>query len=125
LVIAYILMLKKNHVEYSHVSKRLDLPPHIFWIASTAYNRMLADKTTQCIAVSGESGAGKTESTKYMIQHIIHLCKNDVDKELQNKIIEVFKLAKLLSCSTNISREKLSKFSHYRRWEFLCSLSIA
>lgn len=80
---------EKQHEEYSRATKRLALPPHIFWIAATAYSRMLADKTTQCIAVSGESGAGKTESTKYMIQHIIHLCKNDVDKELQNKIIEV------------------------------------
>ncbi len=63
--------------------------PHIFWVADAAYQRMLVDKNTQCIAVSGESGAGKTESTKLMVQHIIHLCRNDINKELQKKIIEV------------------------------------
>ncbi len=69
---------------------RHSLPPHIFWVADTAYQRMLNDKTTQCIAVSGESGAGKTESTKLMVEHIIQLCRNDVNKQLQKKIIEVF-----------------------------------
>ena len=68
---------------------RRSIKPHIFWVADAAYHRMLTMKTTQCIAVSGESGAGKTESTKLMVQHIIHLCRNDVDREIQSRIIEV------------------------------------
>jgi myosin heavy subunit len=82
----------KQHDAYTNVKVRRMLKPHIFWVADAAYQRMLADKTMQCIAVSGESGAGKTESTKLMVQHIIHLCRNDVDKDLQKKIIEVIDL---------------------------------
>jgi myosin heavy subunit len=73
------------------------LKPHLFWVADAAYQRMVHERTPQCIAVSGESGAGKTESTKLMVQHIIHLCRDDVDKELQKKIVDVTLFATIFS----------------------------
>lgn len=63
--------------------------PHIFWIADRAYQRMIKDKILQCIVISGESGSGKTESTKFIVEHIIYLCKNYADIQLQNKILDV------------------------------------
>lgn len=39
------------------------LPPHIFAIADVAFHRMLREKKSQCVVISGESGSGKTEST--------------------------------------------------------------
>ena len=49
---------KEQHKAYSRVQFRSVLRPHVFWVADAAYQRMLIHKTTQCIAVSGESGAG-------------------------------------------------------------------
>jgi myosin-6 len=46
------------------------LPPHIFAIADKAYRDMRMLKQSQSIIVSGESGAGKTESTKYIIRYL-------------------------------------------------------
>lgn len=37
---------------------------------------------------SGESGAGKTESTKFVVNHVIELCKAS-NKELENRITEL------------------------------------
>jgi myosin heavy subunit len=79
---------------------------------------MLRDKTPQCIAVSGESGAGKTESTKLMVQHIIHLCRNDVDKEIQKKIIEVNTLLEAFGNAQTCMNNNSSRFGKYLQMYF-------
>jgi myosin-5 len=42
--------------------------PHIFGVATKAFKELMANRKNQCILISGESGAGKTESTKYVLQ---------------------------------------------------------
>lgn len=44
------------------------LQPHIYAIAEQSYRSMLSDGQNQSILVSGESGAGKTDSTKVSIR---------------------------------------------------------
>jgi myosin-6 len=46
------------------------LPPHVFAIADKSYRDMRAFKQSQSIIVSGESGAGKTESAKYLLRYL-------------------------------------------------------
>ena len=46
------------------------LPAHIFAIGSAAFAHMMKAKEDQCVVISGESGAGKTESTKLIMQYL-------------------------------------------------------
>jgi myosin-5 len=49
--------------------KRGEMQPHLFAIAEDAYRCMLRDRSNQTIVVSGESGAGKTVSAKYIMRY--------------------------------------------------------
>lgn len=49
--------------------RRGELEPHLFAVAEDAYRCLIRDKRNQTIVVSGESGAGKTMSAKYIMRY--------------------------------------------------------
>ncbi|KAG0070757.1 Myosin type-2 heavy chain 1, partial [Podila epicladia] len=49
--------------------RRGELEPHLFAIAEDAYRCMIRDEKNQTIVVSGESGAGKTVSAKFIMRY--------------------------------------------------------
>lgn len=67
---------------------KLDNPPHIFAVADAAYHSMLHQKRNQCIVISGESGAGKTESANLLLRQLVALGKA-TNRNLEDKILQV------------------------------------
>ncbi|XP_051865849.1 myosin-10, partial [Pristis pectinata] len=63
-------------VEMYRGKKRHEMPPHIYAISETAYRSMLQDREDQSILCTGESGAGKTENTKKVIQYLAHVASS-------------------------------------------------
>ncbi|KAI8438390.1 hypothetical protein MSG28_010933 [Choristoneura fumiferana] len=74
---------------------RSDNPPHIYAVADAAHQALMHQKQHQAIVISGESGAGKTESANLLLKQLVFLSKtqsgNVEDKILQvNPIMEAF-----------------------------------
>uniref|UniRef100_A0A3B4C8G7 Myosin X, like 1 n=1 Tax=Pygocentrus nattereri TaxID=42514 RepID=A0A3B4C8G7_PYGNA len=53
-----------------------ELPPHIFAVANESYRCLWKRHDSQCVLISGESGAGKTESTKLLLQFLSVMSQN-------------------------------------------------
>ena len=69
------------------------LPPHIYGTAENAFSSLLRDGQSQCCVISGESGSGKTETCKYIVQHLLRVAGSD-ETNLSSKINRVSKTSK-------------------------------
>jgi len=73
-------------------------PPHIYATADTSYRRIINEKKHQSILISGESGAGKTEATKYLMKYLTSITgeAGKIEKALvqAHPILEAFGNAK-------------------------------
>ncbi|XP_030591339.1 myosin-9 isoform X1 [Archocentrus centrarchus] len=74
-------------VEMYKGKKRHEMPPHIYAITDTAYRSMMQDREDQSILCTGESGAGKTENTKKVIQYLAHIASSHKTKKDQNNLV--------------------------------------
>ncbi|XP_061624177.1 unconventional myosin-Ih isoform X3 [Phyllopteryx taeniolatus] len=96
-----------------------ELPPHIYALADNAYHGMLADFSNHFILISGESGAGKTEASKKILQYYAVSCPSTAllntvrDKMLMsNPVLEAFGNAKTLK------NDNSSRFGKYMDIQF-------
>ncbi|KAL1197703.1 Myosin-1 [Cardamine amara subsp. amara] len=79
--------------------KKSNDSPHVYAIADTAIREMIRDEVNQSIIISGESGAGKTETAKIAMQYLAALGGGSgIEYEIlkTNPILEAFGNAKTL-----------------------------
>lgn len=68
-------------VAFYRGKKKNEVPPHLYFIADNAYASMVKDRENQSLLITGESGAGKTENTKKVIQYFAFVASSSTKKD--------------------------------------------
>ncbi|XP_067299391.1 unconventional myosin-Ib isoform X5 [Pseudorasbora parva] len=96
-----------------------ELSPHIYALADEAYRSLRDQDKDQCILITGESGAGKTEASKFVMSYVAAVCGkgqevNKVKEQLlqSNPVLEAFGNAK------TVRNDNSSRFGKYMDIEF-------
>ncbi|CAG0897111.1 unnamed protein product [Darwinula stevensoni] len=75
-----------NIRKYEGLEKNSD-DPHIFAVAGSAFALMNRNNVNQSIIVSGESGAGKTVSAKYVMRYFASVGGRNDEMEIEKKVL--------------------------------------
>ncbi|KAJ3051404.1 hypothetical protein HK097_007621 [Rhizophlyctis rosea] len=109
--------------------KRQEMAPHIFAISDAAYFDMLQSKENQSILITGESGAGKTENTKKVIQYLASTASISGGGKglgtLEQQILQANPILESFGNAQTIRNNNSSRFGKFIRIEFNAAGQIA
>ncbi|KAG7210137.1 hypothetical protein KM043_011699 [Ampulex compressa] len=96
------------------------LPPHLFAVGSSAYSQVTAANNAsanQVVVISGESGSGKTESTKLVMQYLaaVNRAPNNLVTE---QILEATPLLESFGNAKTPRNDNSSRFGKYLEVHF-------
>mmetsp|Transcript_29945 Transcript_29945/g.78528 ORF Transcript_29945/g.78528 Transcript_29945/m.78528 type:complete len:1114 (+) Transcript_29945:74-3415(+) len=96
-----------------------ELPPHLYAIANEAYYQMKEETSDQCILISGESGAGKTEAAKQILQFLA-ACATDTgrSKMIRDRLLQSNPILEAFGNAKTARNDNSSRFGKYMEIEF-------
>lgn len=126
-------------IEIYKGKKRYEVPPHVFAITDIAYRSMLQDREDQSILCTGESGAGKTENTKKVIQYLAFVAASKPKSssilpasnqdlsfgELEQQLLKANPILEAFGNAKTVKNDNSSRFGKFIRINFDASGYIA
>ncbi|KAI9737668.1 MAG: class II myosin [Claussenomyces sp. TS43310] len=99
---------------------RLEVPPHVFAVAESAYYNMKGYKDNQCVIISGESGAGKTEAAKRIMQYIANVSEGSDHsiQETKDMVLATNPLLESFGNAKTLRNNNSSRFGKYLQLQF-------
>ncbi|QLQ78119.1 hypothetical protein HG537_0A03660 [Torulaspora globosa] len=99
---------------------RLEVPPHVFAIAESMYYNMKAYNENQCVIISGESGAGKTEAAKRIMQYIAAASSAHSESigKIKDMVLATNPLLESFGCAKTLRNNNSSRHGKYLEIRF-------
>ncbi|TVY33935.1 Myosin [Lachnellula subtilissima] len=96
------------------------MPPHVFAVAESSYYNMNAYKENQCVIISGESGAGKTEAAKRLMQYIANVSggSNSSIQQTKDMVLATNPLLESFGNAKTLRNNNSSRFGKYLQLQF-------
>eukprot|EP00931_Biecheleriopsis_adriatica_P052437 TRINITY_DN304_c0_g4_i3.p1 TRINITY_DN304_c0_g4~~TRINITY_DN304_c0_g4_i3.p1 ORF type:complete len:1396 (+),score=270.35 TRINITY_DN304_c0_g4_i3:95-4282(+) len=96
------------------------LPPHPYAIADVAYRQLQRDRKNQALVISGESGAGKTETAKKTMHYLTNISRTDAAQgsRIQDKIVNANPILESFGNATTVMNDNSSRFGKYNEMMF-------
>ncbi|KAF3698619.1 Unconventional myosin-X Unconventional myosin-10 [Channa argus] len=102
-----------------------EISPHIFAIANECYSSLWKRLQNQCVLISGESGAGKTESTKLILkflsamsQHSLELSSRDRTSHVEEALLESSPIMEAFGNAKTVYNNNSSRFGKFVQLHF-------
>lgn len=101
---------------------RLERPPHVFAIAESMFYNMKFYGENQCVIISGESGAGKTEAAKQIMQYIAAVSSSTSDSQsigrIKDMVLATNPLLESFGCAKTLRNNNSSRHGKYLEIRF-------
>ncbi|NXK98862.1 MYH10 protein, partial [Formicarius rufipectus] len=121
----------ENIIEMYRGKKRHEMPPHIYAISESAYRcmlqagKMLGMSFESDMFCRGESGAGKTENTKKVIQYLAHVASShkgrkdhNIPGELERQLLQANPILESFGNAKTVKNDNSSRFGKFIRINF-------
>ncbi|XP_012569386.1 myosin-6-like isoform X1 [Cicer arietinum] len=127
ILIAVNPFVKLPHLYDSHMMAQYkgaafgELSPHPFAVADAAYRLMINEGISQSILVSGESGAGKTESTKLLMQYLAYMGGRAAvvgSRTVEQKVLESNPVLEAFGNAKTVRNNNSSRFGKFVEIQF-------
>ena len=103
-----------------------ELSPHVFAIAEASFRTMVNERASQSILVSGESGAGKTETAKQIMHYLAHMGgraevgegADEGARPVEQKVLESNPLLEAFGNAKTVRNDNSSRFGKFIEIQF-------
>ncbi|KAL8611996.1 Unconventional myosin-Ie [Nucella lapillus] len=109
----------EREVDIYQGAAQYENPPHVYALADDMYRNMMIEMESQCVIISGESGAGKTVAAKHIMSYIAKVSGGGpMVQRVKDVILESNPLLEAFGNAKTVRNNNSSRFGKYVEIQF-------